>query len=121
VKALVEAAEEAEKVAEDAAAQADKDGNGLITPEEAKAVEDANAALEAAKQAAQEAMDKLPEDTEGKAELQDTLDALVQADVPSVSEQQGGQLSLEEVKALVEAAEEAEKVAEDALKAAGDV
>ncbi|KDY29681.1 hypothetical protein AB90_4734 [Escherichia coli 2-427-07_S3_C1] len=47
-EAAVKAAEAKKAEADDAAAQADKDGNGLITPEEAKAVEDANVALEAA-------------------------------------------------------------------------
>ncbi|WP_433994970.1 GA-like domain-containing protein, partial [Escherichia coli] len=40
-EAAVKAAEAKKAEADDAAAQADKDGNGLITPEEAKAVEDA--------------------------------------------------------------------------------
>ncbi|WP_441007013.1 GA-like domain-containing protein, partial [Klebsiella pneumoniae] len=60
-EAAVKAAEDKKAEADDAAKNADKDGNNLITPEEAKAVEDANAALEAAKQAAQEAVNKVPE------------------------------------------------------------
>ncbi|WP_249544653.1 GA-like domain-containing protein [Escherichia coli] len=86
-EAAVKAAEAKKAEADDAAAQADKDGNGLITPEEAKAVEDANAALEAAKQAAQEAVNKVPDADKGN--LQDRVDALTPAQVPDVTDANG--------------------------------
>ncbi|HCQ9044762.1 TPA: hypothetical protein OMI82_004986, partial [Escherichia coli] len=73
--------------ADNAAAQSDKDGNGLITPEEAKAVTDANAALEAAKQAAQQAVDQVPAADRGN--LQDRVDALTPANVPAVTDANG--------------------------------
>ncbi|OBW91361.1 GA-like domain-containing protein, partial [Gallibacterium anatis] len=60
-KAIKEAQDAAE-AAKEAAANADKDGNGVITPEEAKAVEDANKALEEAKEAANKAIDAVPAD-----------------------------------------------------------
>ncbi|MEF7511691.1 hypothetical protein U9791_23105 [Escherichia coli] len=86
-EAAVKAAEAKKAEADDAAAQADKDGNGLITPEEAKAVEDANVALEAAKQAAQEAVNKVPDADKGN--LQDRVDALTPAQVPDVTDANG--------------------------------
>ncbi|RLM02104.1 hypothetical protein BIY27_25835 [Gibbsiella quercinecans] len=51
-QAAVNTAEEKQQAAAEAAAKADADGNGLITPAEAKAGEDANKALGDAKQAA---------------------------------------------------------------------
>ncbi len=86
-EAAVKAAEDKKAEADDAAKNADKDGNNLITPEEAKAVEDANAALEAAKQAAQEAVNKVPEGDKGN--LQDRVNALTPAQVPAVTDKDG--------------------------------
>ncbi|MBL6425715.1 hypothetical protein JNB15_25745 [Escherichia coli] len=88
-EAAVQAAEAKKEAADEAAANADKDQNGLITPAEAKAVEDANTALDTAKQAAQEAVNKVPEGTEGKEGLQTRLDGLTPADVPAVTDQDG--------------------------------
>ncbi|OTE33077.1 hypothetical protein AW114_24330 [Escherichia coli] len=115
-EAAVKAAEAKKAEADDAAAQADKDGNGLITPEEAKAVEDANAALEAAKQAAQEAVNKVPDADKGN--LQDRVDALTPAQVPDVTDANDDGVADDkaaEVEAKVAAAESAEKAAEDEL------
>ncbi|MBB9356658.1 hypothetical protein FSI32_026215, partial [Escherichia coli] len=88
-EAAVQAAEAKKEAADEAAANADKDQNGLITQAEAKAVEDANTALETAKQAAQEAVNQVPEGTEGKEGLQTRLDGLTPADVPAVTDQDG--------------------------------
>ncbi|OOF48434.1 hypothetical protein BKK54_10850, partial [Rodentibacter genomosp. 1] len=78
----VKAAEDAEEAAEKALEDAKSDG--VITPEEKKAVEDANAAVEAAKDAAQKALDNLPDST-GKETLQNRLDNVNPVEVPLVT------------------------------------
>ncbi|CAD5758627.1 Uncharacterised protein [Escherichia coli] len=80
-------AEAKKAAADDAAKQADKDGNGLITQEEAQAVADANAELAAAKQAAQNAVDQVPAGDRG--DLQARVDALTPANVPAVTDTDG--------------------------------
>ncbi|ENA5094642.1 hypothetical protein ACIL5T_004421 [Escherichia coli] len=87
-EAAVRAAEAKKDAADDAAAKADKDGNKLITPAEAKAVTDANAELATAKQAAQSAVDKLQAGND-KSGLQGRLDGLTPAAVPAVTDKDG--------------------------------
>ncbi|RLM02592.1 hypothetical protein BIY27_24830 [Gibbsiella quercinecans] len=70
-------------------AKADADGNGLITPAEAKAVEDANKALVDAKQAAQDAVSQVPDEAKEKGGLQDRVDALKTVDVPAITDKDG--------------------------------
>ncbi|WP_244584869.1 GA-like domain-containing protein [Escherichia coli] len=119
-EAAVQAAEAKKEAADEAAANADKDQNGLITPAEAKAVEDANTALDTAKQAAQEAVNKVPEGTEGKEGLQTRLDGLTPADVPAVTDQDGNgkadaaEASLAAAEAAVQAAEAKKEAADEA-------
>ncbi len=86
-EAAVQAAEAKKDAADDASAKADKDGNKLITPAEAQAVTDANAALAAAKQAAQDAVNKVPAGERG--DLQGRVDALTPAQVPAVTDKDG--------------------------------
>ncbi|MGT3146979.1 GA-like domain-containing protein [Escherichia coli] len=125
-EAAVQAAEAKKEAADEAAANADKDQNGLITPAEAKAVEDANTALDTAKQAAQEAVNKVPEGTEGKEGLQTRLDGLTPADVPAVTDQDGNgkadaaEASLAAAEAAVQAAEAAVQAAEAKKEAADE-
>ncbi|PNZ81953.1 GA-like domain-containing protein, partial [Staphylococcus microti] len=69
---LVKAAEKAEKEAEDKLAEVTKDG--LVTPAEKALIDEANAKVEAAKKAAQTALDDIPAGIEGKVELQERLD-----------------------------------------------
>ncbi|UMS93888.1 GA-like domain-containing protein [Escherichia coli] len=119
-EAAVQAAEAKKEAADEAAANADKDQNGLITPGRAKAVEDANTALDTAKQAAQEAVNKVPEGTEGKEGLQTRLDGLTPADVPAVTDQDGNgkadaaEASLAAAEAAVQAAEAKKEAADEA-------
>ncbi|SUD91833.1 Protein of avirulence locus involved in temperature-dependent protein secretion [Psychrobacter phenylpyruvicus] len=115
VEDLVKAAEEAEKAAEDALVEANKDG--LITPEENQNLTDLNNAVTEAKDKAQAKVDELPEST-GKDSFQDRLDVIDGIVVPGVTDQDKDGLDdtlQAEVEDLVKAAEEAEKAAEDAL------
>lgn len=112
---LVKAAEKAEKAAEDALVEANKDG--VITPEENAQLKVLNDAVTKAKDKAQEAVDKLPEST-GKDNFQDRLDVIDGIVVPGITDQDKDGLDdtlQSEVEDLVKAAEEAEKAAEDAL------
>ncbi|WP_413541362.1 GA-like domain-containing protein, partial [Gibbsiella quercinecans] len=88
-QAAVNTAEEKQQAAAEAAAKADADGNGLITPAEAKAVEDANKALVDAKQAAQDAVSQVPDEAKEKGGLQDRVDALKTVDVPAITDKDG--------------------------------
>ncbi|EHP9864649.1 hypothetical protein KQL98_005528, partial [Escherichia coli] len=72
--------------AEQAAAGADADKNGVITDAEADAVTAANAKVSEAKQKAQEELDKVPEGTAGKPELVARLEAVDTAEVPEVTD-----------------------------------
>nr|WP_241878940.1 VCBS domain-containing protein [Psychrobacter sp. PraFG1]UNK05579.1 VCBS domain-containing protein [Psychrobacter sp. PraFG1] len=115
VEDLVKAAEEAEKAAEDALVEANKDG--LITPEENQNLTDLNNAVTEAKDKAQAKVDELPEST-GKDSFQDRLDVIDGIVVPGITDQDKDGLDdtlQAEVEDLVKAAEEAEKAAEDAL------
>ncbi|OOH91361.1 hypothetical protein BMT54_02720, partial [Pasteurellaceae bacterium 15-036681] len=77
---LVKAAEAAEKAAEDALAQAMQDG--VITPEERAKIEALNGKVNEAKDAAQEAINNLPNGAE-KDKLQDRLDDVEPAELPT--------------------------------------
>ncbi|WP_442956295.1 GA-like domain-containing protein, partial [Pantoea sp. USHLN298] len=59
------------------------------TPAGAKAVEDANQALAAAKQAAQDAVSRVPDEAGEKGDLQARTDALKAADVPAITDADG--------------------------------
>ena len=108
-KLLVLTAETAHQVAEDLITDAQTDG--LITPEEQQAIQDAVDAATAAEQAAQEAVTALPESAD-KDGLQDRIDALTDLDVPAVTDPQVA------ADALVTEAETAEAAAETALSQA---
>ncbi|WP_322407792.1 GA-like domain-containing protein, partial [Escherichia coli] len=118
-EAAVQAAEAKKDAADDAAAKADKDGNKLITPAEAKAVTDANAELATAKQAAQSAVDKL-QAGDDKSGLQGRLDGLSPAAVPAVTDKDGNgkadtaDKALADAEAAVQAAEAKKDAADDA-------
>ncbi|WP_374855382.1 BapA/Bap/LapF family large adhesin [Acinetobacter indicus] len=118
---LVEAAEDAYQAAEDALTDANTDG--LITPEEKAALEDALKDAQDAKDAAQNAVDALPDSTDKDA-LQDRIDALTDITVPAVTDTDGNGIDdavdaqIADTEAAVKAAEDAYQAAEDALEEA---
>ncbi|HCL0977529.1 TPA: hypothetical protein N1273_005042, partial [Salmonella enterica] len=85
-EALVTDAENAHQAAEDVIAGAQEDG--LISPAEQQAIQDAVDAATEAEQTAQDAVTALPESTD-KDGLQDRLDALTDLEVPAVNDQDG--------------------------------
>ncbi|UUS64497.1 Ig-like domain-containing protein [Acinetobacter sp. YH12068_T] len=113
---LVEAAEDAYQAAEDALTDANADG--LITPEEKAALEDALKDAQDAKDAAQNAVDALP-DSADKDALQDRIDALTDIEIPAVTDTDGNGID-DTVDAQIADAEAAVKAAEDAYQAAED-
>ncbi|WP_430623027.1 GA-like domain-containing protein, partial [Acinetobacter amyesii] len=113
---LVEAAEDAYQAAEDALTDANADG--LITPEEKAALEDALKDAQDAKDAAQNAVDALP-DSADKDALQDRIDALTDIVIPPVTDADGNGID-DAVDAQIADAEAAVKAAEDAYQAAED-
>ncbi|OBX29461.1 GA-like domain-containing protein [Acinetobacter gandensis] len=115
---LVEAAEDAYQAAEDALTDANTDG--LITPEEKAALEDALKDAQDAKDAAQNAVDALP-DSADKDALQDRIDALTDITVPAVTDTDGNGIDdatdslIADAEAAVAAAESAYAEAEQAI------
>uniref|UniRef100_A5WEA9 Minor extracellular protease Epr GA-like domain-containing protein n=1 Tax=Psychrobacter sp. (strain PRwf-1) TaxID=349106 RepID=A5WEA9_PSYWF len=80
---LVKAAEEAEKAAEDALVEANKDG--VISPEENANLTELNQAVTDAKDKAQQAVDTLPESA-SKEDFQDRLDVIDGIVVPGITD-----------------------------------
>ncbi|PNZ80506.1 LPXTG cell wall anchor domain-containing protein, partial [Staphylococcus microti] len=95
--------------------------DGLVTPAEKAAVDAANAKIEAAKKAAQTALDDIPAGIEGKVELQERLDNVNPVASPEINDANANGISdendakLKLADDLVKAAEKAEKEAEDKL------
>ncbi|UMS93884.1 GA-like domain-containing protein [Escherichia coli] len=122
----VQAAEAKKEAADEAAANADKDQNGLITPAEAKAVKMPIGAGygEAGSPGGGE---QVPEGTEGKEGLQTRLDGLTPADVPAVTDQDGNgkggcsRSVLAAAEAAVQAAEAKKEAADEAAANADKV
>ncbi|MDM1303218.1 BapA prefix-like domain-containing protein, partial [Acinetobacter indicus] len=117
-EALVTDAENAHQAAEDVIAGAQEDG--LITPAEQQAIQDAVDAATEAEQTAQDAVTALPESTD-KDGLQDRLDALTDLEVPAVNDQDGNGIDdatdslIADAEAAVAAAESAYAEAEQAI------
>src|SRR5690554_3028565 len=117
-EALVTDAENAHQAAEDVIAGAQEDG--LITPAEQQAIQDAVGAATEAEQTAQDAVTALPESTD-KDGLQDRLDALTDLEVPAVNDQDGNGIDdatdslIADAEAAVAAAESAYAEAEQAI------
>ncbi|WP_412763673.1 GA-like domain-containing protein [Rodentibacter abscessus] len=109
---LVKKAEAAEAAAEKLLEDANKDGT--ITPEEVKAIEDANKAVEEAKAKADAAVKALPPGTEGQEALQTRVDEVNPVAVPPISDPKAA------AEDLVKKAEEAEAAAEKLLKDANE-
>ncbi|WP_414457961.1 GA-like domain-containing protein [Gallibacterium anatis] len=111
-------AQDAAEAAKDALAKATEDG--VVTPEEAKAVEDANKALEEAKDAAAKAIDAVPADKRDElTATKDEIAALPEAEVPAVPAVNDTK-DVENANKAIDAAKEAEKAAQDAAEAAKD-
>ncbi|WP_329414755.1 BapA/Bap/LapF family large adhesin [Acinetobacter indicus] len=117
-EALVTDAENAHQAAEDVIAGAQEDG--LISPAEQQAIQDAVDAATEAEQTAQDAVTALPESTD-KDGLQDRLDALTDLEVPAVNDQDGNGIDdatdslIADAEAAVAAAEAAYAEAEQAI------
>ncbi|BFU62961.1 hypothetical protein THUN1656_17230 [Rodentibacter abscessus] len=107
---LVKKAEEAEAAAEKLLKDANEDGT--ITPEEVKAIEDANKAVEEAKAKADAAVKALPPGTEGQEALQTRVDEVNPVAVPPISDPKAAAEDL--VKKAEEAEAAAQKVLDDA-------
>ncbi|MCY1567317.1 YSIRK-type signal peptide-containing protein [Staphylococcus pettenkoferi] len=119
-QAAVDAAKSADQAAQDKLKEANADG--LITPDEHKALEKANQDAEDAKQNAQEKVDALPSDQRG--EMPNELDKLHGIDIPDVNDSDSNGVSddvdaqREEAQAAVDAAKSADQAAQDKLKEA---
>ena len=119
-QAAVDAAKNADKAAQDKLKEANADG--LITPDEHKALEKANQDAADAKKNAQDKVDELPSDQRG--DMPDELDQLHGIDVPDVNDSDANGVSDEldkqrdEAQAAVDAAKSADKAAQDKLKEA---
>ena len=117
-EALVTDAENAHQAAEDVIAGAQEDG--LISPAEQQAIQDAVDAATEAEQTAQDAVTALAESTD-KDGLQDRLDALTDLEVPAVNDQDGNGIDdatdslIADAEAAVAAAEAAYAEAEQAI------
>src|SRR5690606_30366723 len=118
-EALVTDAENAHQAAEDVIAGAQEDG--LITPAEQQAIQDAVDAATEAEQTAQDAVTALPESTD-KDGLQDRIDALTDIVIPAVNDSNDNGTpdadELAAVEELVAAAEAAYAAADPAGSAA---
>ena len=119
-QAAVNAAKSADQAAQDKLKEANADG--LITPDEHKALEKANQDAADAKQNAQEKVDALPSDQRG--DMPEELDKLHGIDVPDVNDSDSNGVSddvdtqREEAQAAVNAAKNADQAAQDKLKEA---
>ncbi|WP_201546888.1 GA-like domain-containing protein [Psychrobacter lutiphocae] len=113
----IDKAQQAEKDAQDALDEANKDG--VITPEEQQAIEEANKALEDAKQEAQDKINELPESA-SKDNLQSQLDEIGNGvNVPEVTDKDGDGLDdtlAQQVQDAIDKAKDAEQAAKDALE-----
>ncbi|WP_411912696.1 GA-like domain-containing protein [Staphylococcus pettenkoferi] len=116
----VEAAKNADQAAQDKLKEANADG--LITPDEHKALEKAAQDAADAKQNAQDKVDVLPDDQKG--DMPGELDKLNGIDVPDVNDSDSNGISddidqqREEAKSAVDAAKSADQAAQDKLKEA---
>ncbi|UIK46950.1 YSIRK-type signal peptide-containing protein, partial [Staphylococcus pettenkoferi] len=116
----VNAAKSADQAAQDKLKEANADG--LITPDEHKALEKANQDAENAKQNAQNKVDALPYDQRG--EMPSDLEKLHGIDIPDVNDSDANGVSddvdkqREEAQAAVNAAKSADQAAQDKLKEA---
>ncbi|UIK46949.1 GA-like domain-containing protein, partial [Staphylococcus pettenkoferi] len=119
-QAAVNAAKSADQAAQDKLKEANADG--LITPDEHKALEKANQDAADAKQNAQEKVDALPSDQRG--DMPEELDKLHGINVPDVNDSDSNGVSddvdtqREEAQAAVNAAKNADQAAQDKLKEA---
>ncbi|MCY1621987.1 LPXTG cell wall anchor domain-containing protein [Staphylococcus pettenkoferi] len=119
-QAAVDAAKSADQAAQDKLKEANADG--LITPDEHKALEKANQDAADAKQNAQEKVDALPSDQRG--DMPEELDKLHGIDVPDVNDSDANGVSDDvdnqrnEAQAAVNAAKNADQAAQDKLKEA---
>ncbi|ASE37289.1 LPXTG cell wall anchor domain-containing protein [Staphylococcus pettenkoferi] len=116
----VEAAKNADQAAQDKLKEANADG--LITPDEHKALEKAAQDAADAKQNAQDKVDVLPDDQKG--DMPGELDKLNGIDVPDVNDSDTNGVSddideqREEAQAAVDVAKNADQAAQDKLKEA---
>ncbi|WP_420910446.1 GA-like domain-containing protein [Staphylococcus pettenkoferi] len=116
----VEAAKNADQAAQDKLKEANADG--LITPDEHKALEKAAQDAAEAKKNAQDKVDVLPDDQKG--DMPGELDKLNGIDVPEVNDSDSNGISddidqqREEAQAAVDAAKNADQAAQDKLKEA---
>ncbi|WP_420916195.1 GA-like domain-containing protein [Staphylococcus pettenkoferi] len=119
-QAAVDAAKNADQAAQDKLKEANADG--LITPDEHEALEQANQKAADAKQNAQDKVDTLPSDQRG--DMQTELDKLHGIDIPDVNDSDSNGVSddvdqqREEAQAAVDAAKSADQAAQDKLKEA---
>nr|WP_145444118.1 YSIRK-type signal peptide-containing protein [Staphylococcus pettenkoferi] len=119
-QAAVDAAKNADQAAQDKLKEANADG--LITPDEHKALEKANQDAADAKQNAQDKVDALPSDQRG--DMPTELDKLHGIDVPEVNDSDANGVSddvdaqREEAQEAVNAAKSADQAAQDKLKEA---
>ncbi|WP_412072752.1 GA-like domain-containing protein [Staphylococcus argensis] len=119
-QAAVDAAKNANQTAQDKLKEANADG--LITPDEHEALEQANQKAADAKQNAQGKVDALPSDQRG--DMPSDLDKLHGIDVPDVNDSDANGVSddvdkqREEAQAAVDAAKNANQTAQDKLKEA---
>ncbi|WP_411912737.1 GA-like domain-containing protein [Staphylococcus pettenkoferi] len=119
-QAAVDAAKKADQAAQDKLKEANADG--LITPDEHKALEKANQDASDAKQNAQNKVDALPSDQRG--DMPSDLEKLHGIDIPDVNDSDSNGVSddvdrqREEAQAAVDAAKNADQAAQDKLKEA---
>ncbi|WP_373364375.1 GA-like domain-containing protein [Staphylococcus pettenkoferi] len=119
-QAAVNAAKNADQAAQDKLKEANADG--LITPDEHKALEKANQDAADAKQNAQDKVDALPSDQRG--DMPSDLEKLHGIDIPDVNDSDSNGVSddvdaqREEAQAAVDAAKSADQAAQDKLKEA---
>ncbi|MCY1581001.1 GA-like domain-containing protein [Staphylococcus pettenkoferi] len=119
-QAAVNAAKSADQAAQDKLKEANADG--LITPDEHDALEQANQDAADAKKNAQDKVDALPSDQRGN--MPEELDKLHGIDVPDVNDSDSNGVSddidnqREEARSAVEAAKSADQAAQDKLKEA---
>ncbi|MFH4934206.1 YSIRK-type signal peptide-containing protein [Staphylococcus cohnii] len=84
--------------------------DGLVTPDEKAEIDALIQTLETAKQAAQEKLDSIPNNTEGKAELQRKLDNITSVTSPEVNDaDSNGVLDTDQLSKATQAIEDAEQ------------
>src|SRR5699024_8189653 len=116
-EAAVAEAEAADQAAKDALEAANEDD--YITPEEVEALQKAHDDAKAAKEAAEEAVAKVPAGSD-KDGFEERLEALDNIEVPEATDAEGYAELVADAEAAVAEAEAADQAAQDALEAANE-